>query len=145
LSQNGHVIKMRTKVLAEEEWAEDVFTRRLTDDTLTFANLYVKLSATLCEKVSKGGIENFSTAQTTPSTYRSSIPFGVHYGAKYASTSRPNKSSPSCGINCVAATPTPGSTIRLVVDTVRPDVPLLIGLEILTDRFHLSLPRIRHV
>jgi hypothetical protein len=86
---------MCTKVLAEEEWAEDVCTRRLTDDTLTFANLYAKLSATLCEKVSKGRIENFSTATTTPSTYRTSIPFGVYYGAKYASTSRPNKSSRS--------------------------------------------------
>jgi hypothetical protein len=31
---------MCTKALAEEEWAEDVCTRRLTDDTLTFANLY---------------------------------------------------------------------------------------------------------
>jgi hypothetical protein len=49
---------MCTKVLAKEKKAENSCTRRLTDEPFLLPNMYEKLTATLCEKVSKGRIEN---------------------------------------------------------------------------------------
>jgi hypothetical protein len=72
-----HMIDMMcTKVLANEKWVEDVCTRRLTDDTVLFANNnYVPPCA---RKYRRGELKILSTAQTELSTYIASIPFGEH-------------------------------------------------------------------
>jgi hypothetical protein len=75
-----HMLILLCDALKDEKWAEDMCSLRLSDGTITFAQMYGKLAAILTDKLQKGSVvDSFHNAAPA-------MAYPVSFGQRYAQT-----------------------------------------------------------